>query len=148
MASYDKPKLLKMIEQRQQARVALHDLHERYRDAKQVANHLRAVIESAAGHRAMRDGVVDRLMKLSTKEAARLSSAEIQEYTDTAGAVRGTGINVDNYRRYIAARDSSQRLASEHENGRSDFGARFACVGRLVQAVKDWGFTDPELEVF
>lgn len=146
MPSYDKEKLVRMLEQRRRAQVALRDLSDRRLDAKQQTASLRAAIlhdaKGWAGHE-----VVNRLLKLSVAEAAKLSAAEIQEQAMSDGRIWKTGINVDNYRRFIALRDRAQRLDRECDNETRDFQARFGIVRQLIEAVQGWGFVNPEMEV-
>lgn len=62
MPSYDKEKLLRLLEQRRRAHVALRDLSDRREVAKQEAGVLRGRIFHTADGRAHRDGVIDRLL--------------------------------------------------------------------------------------
>jgi hypothetical protein len=152
MASYDRNKLLDMIEARRRAHLALTDLGDRAREARREANLLRSLILEKSAVRAQQRGHIDRLLRLDYEEACRLTTAEIQEYVhrqraDDEGIVLETSINAETYRKYIARRERAARLFEEHDAAAKDFQARFAIVARLVDWVKERGFRNPELEV-
>lgn len=150
MASYDKQKLLALMEQRRAAHLALTDLSDRWRDAKDseatITNHIRiAGIEYHAP-----SGFVDRLLALPLNEAAALTADEVQGYTRQIGDVTHryqTEVNFQNFQNYVKAREKKERLAERLEPARAEFNDRFAIIPQLRAAVRAWGFSDPELEV-
>lgn len=151
MPSYDKGKLLGLIEARRRAHMALTNLGERAREAKSEANRLRGLILEKAAVRAQQRGHVERLLQLSLDEASKLSTAEIEEYThrqrpDDAGIVLETGIHAETYRKFVARRERAMRLQEEYAAASREFQARFGIVPRLIDWVKERGFRDPELE--
>lgn len=151
MAAYDKQKLVRMLEQRSRAYVAMRDISERRRGVREEVSRLRSVILHHANHRASRSGEVERLLNLPTAEAIALDTDEIQGYDVQVGnvrVVRDTDINAQTYRRYIELRDRANRLDDEAAILSKDIQERFGIVANLVSFVKDKGFADPELEVW
>jgi len=151
MASYDKQKLVRMLEQRRSAMVARRDISERRRDVREEASRLRSLIEYQATRFANRSGEVERLLNLPTVEAIAMDTEEIQGCDVQVGNVRiirETGINAQTYRRYIELRDRAKRLDDELEILSKDIQERYGIVSNLVDFVKGKGFADPELEVW
>lgn len=151
MASYDKQKLVRMLEQRSRASVAIRDISERRREVRSEASRLRSVILQHANHRANRSGEVERLLDLPTVEATALSTDDIQGYDVQVGnvrVIRDTDVNAQTYRRFIELRDRAARLDGELEILSEDFQARYGIVANLVSFVKEQGFADPEVEVW
>lgn len=149
MPSYDKQKLLALLERRRRAHSALTDLSARWRDAKAdkvfIENHIR---NAALGHRAPA-GFVERLLSLPLLEVATMTAADIQGYDRKIGNVTHryqTGVNFQTYQNYIKAREKEKRLAEQLAGAKHEF-EHFAITPRLRDAVRAWGFTDPELEL-
>lgn len=150
MASYDKPKLLALMEQRRTAHLSLLDLSERLRDANEERGTAKSKIITDSSRLRLPDGFLNRMLTLPTNEALALSADEVQTYTDRPGddaPVYKTGINFATYRQFIHARDKVVRLKEAHENTQNNFNERFGIVARLRDAVREWGFADPELEM-
>jgi len=150
MPSYDKAKLLRLIEARRRAHLTLSDLGDRAREAKSEANRLRSLINEKAHYQAQRRGHVERLLQIGYAEASGLTTSEIQEYVhqvdgDTS-VILETGINAETYRKYIVVRERATRLSEEHAAEARNFHARFGIVQRLIDWVKECGFRDPEQE--
>lgn len=147
MASYDKQKLVRMLEQRSRASVAIRDISVRRREVRSEASRLRSVILQHAN----RSGEVERLLNLPTVEATALSTDDIQGYDVQVGnvrVIRDTDVNAQTYRRFIELRDRAARLDGELEILSEDFRARYGIVANLVSFVKEQGFADPEVEVW
>lgn len=138
------------MEQRRTAHLSLLDLSERLRDANEERGTAKSKIITDSSRLRLPDGFLNRMLELSTSEALSLSGDELETYTDRPGedAPRyKTGINFSTYRRFIQARDKAARLKETHENVKNDFDERFGIVPRLIDAVRAWGFADPELEM-
>lgn len=151
MASYDKQKLVRMLEQRARVFGARRDVSERRRVAREEASRLRSLILHHANHRANRSGEVERLLNLPTAEVIALDTDEIQGYdvqVSNVRVVRDTDINAQTYRRYIELRDRAKRLDDEVAILSKDIEERFGIVDNLVSFVKEKGFADPEVEVW
>lgn len=151
MASYDKQKLVRMLEQRSRASVAIRDISERRREVRSEASRLRGLILQQANHRFNRSGEVERLLNLPTVEAVALSTDDIQGYDVQVGnvrVIRETDINAQTYQRFIELRDRAKRLDDELAILSEDFRARYGIVANLVSFVKEQGFADPEVEVW
>lgn len=150
MASYDKPKLLALMEQRRAAHLNLTDLSGRLRDAREEMSAAKNRIDADSRRLRLPDGFLNRLLALPTNEALSLSAEEVGTYADHPGedAQRyKTGIIFSVYRQYIQARDKAARLKEAEENAQNDFSERFGIVPHLIAAVREWGFADPELEM-
>lgn len=150
MASYDKPKLLALMEQRRTAHLSLADLSERLRDANTERETAKNKIHVDSQSARLPDGFLSRLLALPTNDALSLSGDGVQFYEEQSGEnVRRykTGINFATYRQYINARDKVERLKEASETAQNNFSERFGIVARLRDAVREWGFADPELEM-
>jgi hypothetical protein len=150
--TYNKSKLLDMIEARRRAHLALTDLGDRAREARREANLLRSLILEKSSVRAQQRGHIDRLLQIPYAEACRLTTAEIQEYVhrqraDDEGIMLETSVNAEAYRRFIARRERAARLFEEHDAAARDFQARFGITAKLIDWVVERGFRNPELEV-
>lgn len=150
MASYNRSKLQQMMEQRRGAHLALRDMGERLRDARDDRERLKASIRSAAAQVRASPAFVDRMLALPLEEASRLPCAEVQGYERQSGnklETYSTGINFDMFQKYLAARRKVDRLEQQYGAASADFEERFAIVSRLLDAVRAWGFRNPEMEL-
>lgn len=150
MPSYDKPKLLKMLEQRRAAFLGLRDLNERLRDAQAQRAHLSGAIRSAATEQGANFDAIDRLLAMPVDAARRLSKEEVEIYEIELGSrVQRylSGISFETFQRYLDAREKVERLQQQLCHAQEAIDARFAIVPRLIEAVRGWGFRDPELEI-
>lgn len=146
MASYDKPKLLALMEQRRTAQLSLTDLSGRLREANTEREVVRNKIQTDSRSVSLPDGFLNRLLTLKTDEALSLTVDDVQIFTERE--VRYcTNINLATYRRYILARDKAARLGEAYERAQKDFSEQFSIVASLRDAVREWGFADPELEM-
>lgn len=146
MASYDKPKLLTLMEQRRTAQLSLTDLSGRLREANTERDVARNKIQTDSRSVRLPDGFLNRLLTLKTDEALSLTADEVQICTGQAARYY-TNINFATYRQYILARDKVARLGEAYESAQKDFNERFSIVTSLRDAVREWGFSDPELEM-
>lgn len=150
MASYDKAKLLTLMEQRRAAHLNLTDLSGRLRDAQEERVTAKNRIDADSRRLRLPDGFLNRMLTLPTNEALSLSADEVGTYQDHPGedAPRfKTGIIFSVYRQYIQARDKAARLKESYESAQNDFSDRFGIVPLLIDAVREWGFADPALEM-
>jgi hypothetical protein len=150
MPSYNKAKLLNMLEQRHAASLSMRDLSERFRDASSEKEVARSKIYEETRGRRLPDGFLARLLGLPADEALALTSEEIDTFSEVIGGEERhfrTGIGFATYRRFINARDKAARLSDALESARTILEERFGIVPNLVDAVRSWGFADPELEI-
>lgn len=150
MASYDKSKLLGMLEQRRAAHLVLRDLGERLRDAKTDQALAQSAMRSGCGESRRTHEFLDRLLALPLEQAAGLTCDEVQGYARQVGnafETVSTGVNFGTWRRYLDARRKTERLAQQYGTVQADFEERFAIIAQLSDAVRAWGFRDPEMEL-
>lgn len=145
MPSYNREKLERLIEARRAALLRRRDVYERANDAREESNRRRERIRYAAQQVATPTEFVERLLALRDDEAMALPDDEIDTYRRPyqGGAERGfnSGIAVESYRRYIAARREVDRLAALLADAQADV-EQHRIVPNLVEAVKQWGFRD------
>lgn len=146
MASYDKAKLLALMEQRRTAQLTLSDLSVRLREANTERDMARNKIQADSRNNPLPGGFLSRLLTLKTDEALNLSVDEVQSRT-VGDVTYNTNINFYTYRQFILARDKAARLEEALGNAQKDFSDRFGIVSSLLAAVREWGFGDPELEM-
>lgn len=150
MASYDKNKLLWILEQRRAAHLVLRDLGERLRDAKSDQERAKSALRRGCGESRRTHEFLDHLLKLPDEQAAGLTCDEVQGYERKVGNALetvSTGVNFHTWRSYLDARRKAERLAQQYGTAHADFGERFAIITRLRDAVRSWGFSDPEMEL-
>ena len=149
MASYNKGKLIALLERRRAAFSTLRDYSDRARDASGVARKRADQMMANADHYSSRN-VVDKLLRLSADDAAKLTQAQVEEYEVTGGNVtttRLTGIKMGSWNEYLALRAKADRLGAEEARVSEGIQQQFAVLPGLLEAVKKWGFADPEMEV-
>lgn len=148
MASYNKGKLIALLERKRAAYLTLRDYGDRARDARRIltqrANHLRDKANYSARES------IEKMLSLSPDEALKLSQAQIEEYEDHSGrssVTKMTGINFAEWQEYLAMRAKVDRLDGEHTRVQEGIDRQFSVLPSLLEAVKKWGFSDPEREV-
>ncbi len=146
MASYDKPKLLALLERKRRAYLALNDLSDRAQDARSDVSRLKIALLSTAQSFGS-PAVAERLISLPLADAQALSRADVEDYADAKGTRRPTGLNVQTWESYLSARTKLERRLAEAQELRASAESEFAIVPRLLDAVREWGFRDPSLEV-
>ena len=149
MPSYDKQKLLALMEARRAAHLALTDLGDRWRATRDSKAALASRIRAAAVEYRAPAGFVERLLSLPLAEASTLSADEVQGYerrSENTTYRHQTGVNFASFQRYIAIREKEEHLSAQFAVAGRDFDDRFSIVPRLRDAVLAWGFSDPELE--
>lgn len=147
MASYDKAKLTRLLERRRAAYITLRDYNDRAREAREAlvrkANYLRDWAGGAAD-------AVEGMMRLPLAEAAELTRGKIESYEVlNRGQVVSlrTGVRFDQWGEYLALRGKAERLQGEADKVQQSIEQQFGIVPSLLEAVKKWGFANPELEV-
>lgn len=149
MASYDKAKLTRLLERRRAAYITLRDYNDRAREAREAlgrhAGHLRAcAAERGAGD------AVDSLMRLPLAEAGALTRSQVESHEIQRGGnafMVLTGVGFSQWREYLALRGKAERLQGEADKVQQSIEQQFGILPSLLEAVKKWGFANPELEV-
>jgi hypothetical protein len=150
VASYDKPKLIALLEARNAEFVQISDISARLRDARTALDKMKTHIRLAASQFGASAVAVDHLLGLPLAEAQRLSQEEIEGYEmeDHRGVRKYlTGINVQNFTAYLNARAAAEHLKRQYAAAEADFDVRFGIVPRLLEAVESWGFKNPRKEI-
>ncbi|MBD5805341.1 hypothetical protein AZOA_47940 [Azoarcus sp. Aa7] len=150
VASYDKPKLIGMLEARNAAFVQIRDISDRLRVARASVDKWKSHIRIAASQFGASAVGVDHLLGLPLEEALRLSQEEVESYeVEERNGVRKylTGVNLQNFQSYLNARSALEHLQRQYDAAQADIEARFGIVPKLVEAVERWGFKNPRTEV-
>lgn len=149
MAAYDKDKLTRLLERRRAAYITLRDYSDRAREAREHLTRMIGHIRLCADDVAARE-VVDPLLRLSVTEAAKLTQRQVEAYEVRRGEVVAgyrTGVSMSQWREYLAVRGKAERLQGEMAKVEQNINQQFTIVPALVDAVKKWGFANPEMEV-
>ena len=149
MPSYDKDKLIRLLERKRAAYMTLRDFSHRALEAREaLAKHQRVMLDAAAqkgGEDALRG-----LFRLPLAETGVVSRSQVESYEVLRGGNKyslTTGVSWDWWTQYLALRGKAERLASEEKKHSENVQRQFAIVQPLLEAVRDWGFNNPELEV-
>ncbi len=153
MPSYDKEKLLRMMQERRVGFLASRDLMERQGDLRKRVDHMIRVIRDNA----YSCGAVDyaeSLLKKTVEEAMRLSREQVETYRaenqTRSGPVEkeyATGISYSTWGEFNQLRSRYERVSSEIERNSALMDERYAILPRLKDAVIDWGFNNPDHEL-
>jgi hypothetical protein len=149
MASYDKGKLIGLLERKRAAYITLRDYSTRASSAQDALNRHISHMRSNASEMTAGDAI-DRLLLLPLSEAAALKRADVEEYQIQRGSLtdaRRTGVPFGMWEKYLSMRASAERLRADQAMVQGRIDSQFAVITHLVAAVKKWGFADPELEV-
>lgn len=150
MPSYNKAKLLNLLEQRRAAWLTMRDLSDRFQEASSEKELARGRIHEETRGLRLLDGFLARFLSLPADEAFALSGDEVETYEAERQGEKvryRTGIGFGTYRQYINARDKAARLSESLDAARTIHEERFGIVPNLVDAVRSWGFANPELEI-
>lgn len=150
MPSYDRPKLVRLIEQRRAAHLVIADQSERWRAARDSRMRFERIIRDGSRSSRPNDAFIEQLLSLPLHEAFALTAEEVQGFDRQSGMTRekrDTGVNFGNFRNYLEYREREERLRAELETARTQFDERYSIVPQLCDAVRTWGFPDPKNEV-
>jgi hypothetical protein len=150
MATYDKEKILGLLERRRAAGMNLRDLSDRAREERATISRMRQTMERNAMGRAPA-AVIERLLDLPLQKALALQKDDVCGYAierKGGGEDRHiTGIVFETWLQYQGARQKHERLVASEATLRAEFDEQFGVVPRLLDAIREWGFNNPELEV-
>lgn len=153
MPSYDKEKLLRMMQERHVGFLAARDLLERQTDLrKEIARIMQNMRISAAS--TGQTDFVEGLLQLPMDEAMALTRDQVEKCryvvpTPSGGVEREahTGISAQAWGDYMQYRSHLERLETELQRNQALMGARYAILPKLKDAVIDWGFRNPDHEM-
>ena len=152
MPSYDKEKMLNMLEQQRRSFRVIRDLHERVmerrRDISFKTSHLRNLARGVEA-----EDFLEKLLALPLAEANALPREEVEGYQkDKYGLLSKTptqytsGISFGFWRELNHERGRMARLEAEYDRHKAEHDERFACMNNLKNAINAWGFSNPEDE--
>lgn len=150
MASYDKQKMVAILERRRTAFFRLRDLTERGSEARTTMLRMRMSIENNARERGATD-IAARLLALPLHQALPLRQDDVEGYTvkrkDGSEERWRTGVDFGTWNKFQHAREKHERLVAAEAECRAQIDVEFAIVPNLLGAIREWGFPSPELEV-
>ena len=145
MPSYDKPKLMKLLERQRTFMLQRRDINKRYQEARTDLSRPRAGLERGA-HAAGAHDHIERLLRLPLAEAMKLTKEDVTSYLRPGNTQRfNANINFSDWSSYLGGLMRFERLAGEVATYESN--AQFAIVPKLLEAVQAWGFHDPMREM-
>lgn len=145
MPSYDKPKLMKLLERRHTAMLQRRDIGNRHQEARSDLSRPRTALERSAHVTGAHDHI-ERLLRLPLAEAIKLTKDEVTVFSRPGNAQRlNANINFEDWKSYLAGLARVERLAGEV--AAQEGNAQFAIIPKLLEAVQGWGFRDPMQEM-
>lgn len=145
MPSYDKPKLMKLLEGRHTAMLQRRDISHRHQEARSDLSRPRSALERSA-HAAGAHDHIERLLRLPLAKAIELTKDEVTVYNRPGNPQRfNANINFEEWKSYLAGLARVERLAGEV--AAQEGNEQFAIIPKLLEAVQDWGFRDPMREM-
>lgn len=145
MPSYDKPKLMKLLEGKHSFMLQQRDIGSRHQEARSDLRRIRANLERSAYEVGAHDHI-GRLLALPLAEAIKLTKDEVTGYLRPGNSQRfNANVNFEEWKNSLAQLARVERLAGEvtaMEGNR-----QFAIVPQLLEAVQGWGFSDPMREM-
>jgi hypothetical protein len=137
MASYNKEKLLKLLERRRMGALALRDCSNRRYEAQDDANRLRtSMLVAGRNLRANAGAELERILGLPLDKVQSIRVDEVSALVDPV-----------QWRQWLFARARKERLDAECETLEQQNAEAFAIIPELLLKVREWGFNDPEYEV-
>lgn len=153
MPSYDKEKLLRMMQERHIGFLAVRDLRDRQRNVRMQIESMKRRIRECAASMGANDHA-EGLLHLSLADAAALTTEAVESYVQVQHRSSGvieqkfqSGIGYAMWTEFNHLRERYER--QENEVGRIQASAdeRYAILPGLMEAVRRWGFSDPEKEM-
>lgn len=154
MPSYDKEKMLRMLEEQRRGFSVLRDLMERIRGSHEAINSKLGYMRRCADSMGSTDYFEDTLAALSLEDAMALPREKVERFQRPNYGVHTTtyddfasGIGFVYWQELNQERCRLKRLQAELQHSQKLHDERFACTRNLVEAVQDWGFNDPAQEL-
>mgnify|MGYP003604947892 CR=1 FL=1 len=153
MPSYDKAKMMRLLEARRHMFLRTNDYSSRIRDLRGMISAKQRDMENSGNYYECR-AFVDSLLKLPLEQARALKREEVETCNHITHTRSGshssevtTGIGFGLWGEYLQLLERRQRLELESGQLSQSHNEQFACVASLVMAVTDWGFRSPEDEL-
>lgn len=150
MPSYDKAKMMRLLEARRLMFLRANDYSSRIADLRGMLSAKQRHMENSGNYYECRT-FVDSLIKLPLEQARALKREEVEicnRVTHTRSGSHSsevtTGISFGLWGEYLQLLERRQRLEMEAEQLRQSRDQQFACVAPLLAAVSGWGFHSPE----
>lgn len=150
MASYDKRKMLHILEEQRRSFSVKRDLRERIKERRKGINSKIHYLRSCATSAGATPYFEDKLMALSLEDAIALPRESVECFQREKYRLQGTtseeystGISFGDWQELNQERSRMARLQEEEASHSKLHDERFACTKKLVEAVKSWGFNDP-----
>lgn len=149
MQSYDREKMIRLLERKRADYMTLRDFSDRAREAREALirhqNHMRHAAQAKGA-----SNVLDGLFRVPLASVGTLARKQVEAYEIARGETiysYTTGVSWSEWQQYIALRTKAERLVAEEKKHQDNVHRHFAIVQPLLDAVKGWGFNNPELEV-
>lgn len=153
MPSYDKEKLMRMMQERHVGFLAARDLQDRQRDLRKDIARIAQNMRISAASTGQAD-VVEHLLQLPLDQARALTREQVEKTryvvpTPSGGVEREahTGIDGQTWGDYLQYRSRMERLETELQRNQTLMNDRYAILPKLKDAVVDWGFKNPDHEM-
>lgn len=153
MPSYDKAKMMRLLEAKRAIHLTSNDFYHRLRELREHISGKRTFMRSNANMYESRDQV-ESMLELPLDKARALTREQVEKFQRPTYTGSGTqhhdaptGISYGLWGEYLQLLERQQRLEAEKERVKAARSEQFACVDPLVKAVIQWGFNSPEHEL-
>lgn len=153
MPSYDKEKLMRMMQEQRVGFLASSDLSERLRGLRSQSSRMEQGMRTSAQSVDATD-FLEILLELPLEKAVERPLEQVETYhrlvKKAAGDVKAefsSGINYSTWCEFNQVRLRMQRIESEQNRHNGLMNERFAILPKLKDAVVDWGFNNPDHEM-
>lgn len=153
MPSYDKEKLMRMMQEQRVGFLASSDLSERLRGLRSQSSRMEQGMRTSAQSVDATD-FLEILLELPLEKAVERPLEQVETYhrlvKKPAGDVKAefsSGINYSTWCEFNQVRLRMQRIESEQNRHNGLMNERFAILPKLKDAVVDWGFNNPDHEM-
>lgn len=153
MPSYDKEKLMRLMQERRVGFLTSNDLLERQGEMRKEIARITQNIRNNAAHYGSKD-YVDMLLDKPLNIAVALTRGEVESFqrqtntrSETLEHTHLSGISFAMWGDLIQARSKLERLSNELSKHQALMNERYAILPKLKDAVIDWGFNNPDHEM-
>ncbi|MEG2280218.1 MAG: hypothetical protein RSB86_11180 [Comamonas sp.] len=153
MPSYDKEKLMRMMQEQRVGFLASSDLSERLRGLRSQSSRMEQGMRTSAQSVDATD-FLEILLELPLEKAVERPLEQVETYhrlvKKAAGDVKAefsSDINYSTWCEFNQVRLRMQRIESEQNRHNGLMNERFAILPKLKDAVVDWGFNNPDHEM-
>ena len=153
MPSYDKEKLMRMMQERRVGFLTSRDLSERLRDLRAQASRM-ALNMRVSGQSAGSPDFIEMLLAMPLEEAMARSKEQVENYrylvktrSGDVEKVSSSGVHYATWCEFNQMRMRVERIEIEQNRHDGLMTERFAILQKLKDAVVDWGFNNPDHEM-